>query len=95
MELSTDIQIDNRERIEYEKMIQEDFIEPEGDNSDKNIAVEDVLEAGDEIKARFDQRLKILNRACTVLPQLRGANDLASHNQLIRIDCYTNKTLHW
>ena len=38
----------------------------------------------DEIKATFNKRLAILKRACSVLPQLRGANDLASHDQLIR-----------
>ena len=38
----------------------------------------------DKIKATFNKRLAILKRACSVLPQLRGANDLASHDQLIR-----------
>ena len=87
-ELSTDASTDlpsalyQKERIEDLRMAQEVLKEPEDETSDENIELEDDPE--DEIKATFDRRLKILKRACSVLPQLRGANDLASHNQLIR-----------
>ena len=87
-ELSTDASTDlpsvlyQNERIEDLRMSQEVLKEPEDETSDENIELEDDPE--DEIKATFDRRLKILKRACSVLPQLRGANDLASHNQLIR-----------
>ena len=87
-ELSTDASTDlpsvlyQNERIEDLRMVQEVLKEPEDETSDENIELEDDPE--DEIKATFDRRLKILKRACSVLPQLRGANDLASHNQLIR-----------
>ena len=87
-ELSTDASTDlpsalyQKERIEDLRMVQESLKEPEDETSDENIELEDDPE--DEIKATFDRRLKILKRACSVLPQLRGANDLASHNQLIR-----------
>ena len=87
-ELSTDASTDlpsafyRKERIEDMRLNQQ---EPEDENSVEDIESEKDSEEGDEIKARFDRRLKILKRACSVLPQLRGANDVASHNQLIRI----------
>ena len=87
-ELSTDASTDlpsafyRKERVEDMRLNQQ---EPEDENSVEDIESEKDSEEGDEIKARFDRRLKILKRACSVLPQLRGANDVASHNQLIRI----------
>ena len=87
-ELSTDASTDlpsafyRKERIEDMRLNQQ---EPEDENSVEDIESENDFVEGDEIKARFDRRLKILKRACSVLPQLRGANDLASHNQLVRI----------
>ena len=83
-EASTDLPsvLHQIERLEDLRMVQEVLKEPEDETSDENIELENDPE--DEIKATFDRRLKILKRACSVLPQLRGANDLASHNQLIR-----------
>ena len=78
-----------RERIRDHKMNQIPVHDTEGfsenDTDDHSEESETDESERDEIKARFDKRLNILKRACSVLPQLRGANDLASHNQLIRL----------
>ena len=49
-------------------------------------------EPEDKLKNIFEWRLAVLKRACSVLPQLRGANELASHDQLIRFGCSTDKS---
>ena len=69
-----------RKRIKNHQVL----TQSESEKNDENNEPNDKLEGEDEIKARFDRRLIILKRACSVLPQLRGANDLASHDQLIR-----------
>ena len=88
-EASVDLPFYQRERIRDHKMNQIPVHDTEGfsenDTDDHSEESETDESERDEIKARFDKRLKILKRACSVLPQLRGANDLASHNQLIRL----------